>query len=125
MEEVAVRTRNAMTYSILSTATTILASVTSAMASPGAFGRAAPSGVQVLLASIGSLVESSKCPLGQSELSCHNTTAVQNLCCFNAPGGQMLLTQFWDTKPVTGPVDSWTLHGLWCVLSRRRGAGGH
>lgn len=25
----------------------------------------------------------------------------------------MLLTQFWDTNPVTGPVDSWTVHGLW------------
>lgn len=22
-------------------------------------------------------------------------------------------TQFWDTKPTTGPSDSWTIHGLW------------
>jgi ribonuclease T2 len=50
------------------------------------------------------------------QLSCHNTTAVTDLCCFNAPGGQLLQTQFWDTAPVTGPVDSWTLHGLWYVL---------
>ena len=46
-------------------------------------------------------------------LSCHNTTAVEDLCCFEAPGGQFLLTQFWDTAPSTGPNNSWTLHGLW------------
>jgi ribonuclease T2 len=49
------------------------------------------------------------------QLSCHNTTVVENLCCFNAPGGQILQTQFWDTNPPTGPDDSWTLHGLWYV----------
>lgn len=47
------------------------------------------------------------------QLSCQNTTAVADLCCFNAPGGQLLQTQFWDTDPSTGPVDSWTVHGLW------------
>lgn len=52
------------------------------------------------------------------QLSCHNTTVVENLCCFNAPGGQILQTQFWDTNPPTGPDDSWTLHGLWYVRSR-------
>ena len=36
------------------------------------------------------------------QLSCHNTTAVADLCCFNAPGGQLLQTQFWDTNPSTG-----------------------
>jgi ribonuclease T2 len=46
-------------------------------------------------------------------LSCHNTTAVSNTCCFNAPGGQLLQTQFWDTDPATGPSNSWTIHGLW------------
>ncbi|KAF9469820.1 ribonuclease T2 [Collybia nuda] len=45
--------------------------------------------------------------------SCHNTTAVSNLCCFEAPGGLLLQTQFWDTAPSTGPSDSWTIHGLW------------
>jgi hypothetical protein len=50
---------------------------------------------------------------GTLQLSCHNTTAVQDLCCFNAPGGQLLQTQFWDTNPATGPDDSWTIHGLW------------
>lgn len=53
------------------------------------------------------------CP--NAQLSCHNTTAVANLCCFNAPGGQLLQTQFWDASPPTGPDDSWTIHGLWCV----------
>ncbi|ELR10384.1 hypothetical protein GMDG_00797 [Pseudogymnoascus destructans 20631-21] len=48
-----------------------------------------------------------------AQLSCHNTTAVADLCCFNAPGGQLLLTQFWDTAPSTGPVDAWTIHGMW------------
>jgi hypothetical protein len=36
------------------------------------------------------------------QLSCQNTTVVSNLCCFNAPGGQLLQTQFWDTSPSTG-----------------------
>lgn len=36
------------------------------------------------------------------QLSCHNTTVQADLCCFNAPGGQLLLTQFWDTDPSTG-----------------------
>ena len=53
----------------------------------------------------------SSCP--SPELSCHNTTAQENLCCFNSPGGALLQTQFWDTNPPTGPDDSWTLHGLW------------
>jgi ribonuclease T2 len=25
----------------------------------------------------------------------------------------MLQTQFWDADPAVGPVDSWTIHGLW------------
>ncbi|RPB00769.1 ribonuclease T2 [Choiromyces venosus 120613-1] len=48
-----------------------------------------------------------------TQISCRNTTAVPGACCFNHPGGQLLLTQFWDTNPSTGPVDAWTLHGLW------------
>ncbi|KAI5777180.1 ribonuclease-like protein T2 [Geopyxis carbonaria] len=46
-------------------------------------------------------------------LSCQNTTAVADTCCFNAPGGQLLQTQFWDTAPAVGPSNSWTIHGLW------------
>lgn len=46
-------------------------------------------------------------------ISCQNQTAYEDTCCFNYPGGQVLLTQFWDTNPSTGPEDSWTIHGLW------------
>lgn len=54
------------------------------------------------------------CPTTSSTpLSCHNTTVQSNTCCFNAPGGQLLQTQFWDTNPSTGPTNSWTIHGLW------------
>ena len=56
------------------------------------------------------------CP--NAPLSCHNTTVQTNLCCFNAPGGQLLQTQFWDSNPATGPADSWTIHGLVCFLPR-------
>ncbi|KAK3901090.1 hypothetical protein C8A05DRAFT_35250 [Staphylotrichum tortipilum] len=45
-------------------------------------------------------------------LSCHNTTSYDT-CCLNYPGGHLLLTQFWDTNPATGPSNSWTIHGLW------------
>lgn len=55
--------------------------------------------------------QGASCP--NTQLSCHNTTAVPNTCCFNYPGGQILQTQFWDTDPAVGPVDSWTIHGLW------------
>lgn len=58
---------------------------------------------------------SETCPT-TSQQSCHNTTVQTNLCCFNAPGGALLQTQFWDTDPVTGPDDSWTIHGLWVRL---------
>ncbi|KDN48030.1 hypothetical protein RSAG8_03046, partial [Rhizoctonia solani AG-8 WAC10335] len=46
-------------------------------------------------------------------ISCRNATVQEDLCCFNAPGGQFLLTQFWDFSPAAGPNDSWTIHGLW------------
>jgi len=45
--------------------------------------------------------------------SCGGDSSDQNLCCYESPGGLLLQTQFWDTKPSTGPVDSWTIHGLW------------
>ncbi|KAF7337842.1 RNase Gf29 [Mycena venus] len=54
----------------------------------------------------------SSCP-GSDVESCSNSTVVRNLCCFEAPGGLLLQTQFWDTNPATGPSDSWTIHGLW------------
>jgi ribonuclease T2 len=86
-----------------------------AMPSLRTISKIAIGGAQILLGGgqrvVGDFVQS--CPMPQ--LSCHNTTVVENLCCFNAPGGQILQTQFWDTNPPTGPSDSWTLHGLWYV----------
>ncbi|KAJ2974344.1 hypothetical protein NUW58_g8687 [Xylaria curta] len=41
-----------------------------------------------------------------------NSSSVDT-CCVNKPGGLFLQPQFWDTDPVTGPDDSWTIHGLW------------
>lgn len=54
------------------------------------------------------------CPI-DGPLSCHNNTAAGDSCCFIHPGGQLLQTQFWDTRPSIGPNNSWTLHGLWCM----------
>jgi len=45
------------------------------------------------------------------QLSCSGSSS--NTCCFNKPGGLFQQVQFWDTDPVTGPDDSWTIHGLW------------
>ncbi|KAI0447434.1 ribonuclease T2-like protein [Xylaria telfairii] len=67
---------------------------------------------EAALAVSSTMAASFSCP-SDVPFSCSNTTAVGDLCCFNAPGGDILLTQFWDTAPSTGPADSWTLHGLW------------
>lgn len=53
------------------------------------------------------------CPLPQ--LSCKTQYDNQDTCCFNHPGGHILLTQFWDAEPAVGPDDAWTIHGLWYV----------
>ncbi|KAF8624290.1 hypothetical protein AX15_005925 [Amanita polypyramis BW_CC] len=45
--------------------------------------------------------------------SCSKEPDPSNACCFEYPGGLILLTQFWDTRPSIGPSDSWTIHGLW------------
>jgi hypothetical protein len=55
------------------------------------------------------------CPT-DGPLSCHSTNTEAS-CCFITPGGQLLQTQFWDTSPPVGPIDSWTLHGLWYIPS--------
>ncbi|RWA10972.1 hypothetical protein EKO27_g4117 [Xylaria grammica] len=55
-------------------------------------------------ATCSSTVESCSSAAGSSSVSS---------CCVNKPGGQFLQTQFWDTDPVTGPSNSWTIHGLW------------
>ncbi|KAM5352932.1 hypothetical protein ACJ41O_005654 [Fusarium nematophilum] len=54
------------------------------------------------------LASGPSCP-SDGPLSCHNTTAVADTCCF-IPAGQLLQTQFWDSD---GPAKSWTIHGLW------------
>lgn len=64
------------------------------------------------LVAAGTLGAPKSCP-ADGEFSCQNSTQVEDTCCFNAPGGLILLTEFWDTDPVTGPEDSWTIHGLW------------
>jgi ribonuclease T2 len=79
------------------------------------FSKFALGGAQVLLGSGRTVLGGTPLTCSNPQLSCHNTTVVENLCCFNAPGGQLLQTQFWDTAPATGPDDSWTLHGLWYV----------
>jgi ribonuclease T2 len=56
---------------------------------------------------------------GQSEdctnpqLSCQASSTPSNTCCYETPGGLVQQVQFWDTNPVTGPSNSWTIHGLW------------
>jgi len=94
-----------------------LAAESPTMPSLRTLGKLAVGGAQIILGGgqrvMGDFTQA--CP--NAQLSCHNTTAVENLCCFNAPGGQLLQTQFWDASPATGPDDSWTIHGLWCVSS--------
>ncbi|KAK6341487.1 ribonuclease T2-like [Orbilia brochopaga] len=49
----------------------------------------------------------------KAQTSCRNTTAIEDDCCIETRGGQLLATQFWDAKPPKGPTASWTIHGLW------------
>lgn len=51
------------------------------------------------------------CPNTSSVLSCSGSSS--NTCCISSPYGLIQQVQFWDTDPVTGPDDSWTIHGLW------------
>lgn len=52
---------------------------------------------------------SPSCPNAQT--SCSSLGSA--LCFFEAPGGVLLQTQFWDYDPATGASDQFTLHGLW------------
>jgi ribonuclease T2 len=62
-------------------------------------------------------------PLVSRELSCPADTPLScssggvppgvDKCCYEAPGGVLVLTQFWNYNPSLGPVDEFTLHGLW------------
>jgi len=67
--------------------------------------------VSALLAS-GVFAGSSKTCPKDTPLSCSGSSSNVDKCCVATPG-HMLQTQFWDTDPVTGPTDSWTIHGLW------------
>ena len=86
----------------------------SAFSSLRSIAKVALGSAQVAILSSGSTVSGgspASCPSAQ--LSCHNTTVQTNTCCFNAPGGQLAQTQFWDSSPATGPANHWTVHGLW------------
>ena len=86
----------------------------SALSSLRSIAKVALGSAQLALLSSGNAVSGGSpqsCP--NPQLSCHNTTVQTNTCCFNAPGGQLLQTQFWDSSPATGPADHWTVHGLW------------
>ena len=51
------------------------------------------------------------CP-ADTPMSCVNGAPSGNDCCIQNPGFA-LLAQMWWIDPPTGPVDSWTIHGLW------------
>lgn len=53
-----------------------------------------------------------ECPI-DIPVSCTNTTPIADSCCFEAPGGILLQTQFWDYYPPLGDNHTFTLHGLW------------
>ncbi|AOA63082.1 RNAse [Komagataella phaffii GS115] len=52
------------------------------------------------------------CPI-DVPLTCSNKTEVKDTCCFEHPGGVLVLTQFWNYYPAIGPDKLFTLHGLW------------
>ncbi|KAF2972757.1 hypothetical protein GQX73_g782 [Xylaria multiplex] len=60
-----------------------------------------------------SLVSRATCSSTVESCSSAASSSSVSSCCVNKPGGQFLQTQFWDTDPVTGPSNSWTIHGLW------------
>ena len=89
-------------------------SLLSGMASPYTFLRTVFRYAQILLiSSSSSALGGTLATCSNPQISCQNTTAVADTCCFNAPGGLFPLTQFWDYSPAVGPSDSWTIHGLW------------
>jgi hypothetical protein len=65
-----------------------------------------------LIALAASVSASIKTCSNNNTFSCQSSSKA-GTCCYNYPGGALLQTQFWDTDPVTGPTDSWTIHGLW------------
>lgn len=67
-----------------------------------------------VVANAADILAPKECP-ADVPLSCEADSPPDEKCCYNDPGGLLLITQFWDTDPVNGPEDAWTLHGLWSV----------
>ncbi|KAI0424550.1 ribonuclease T2-like protein [Xylaria sp. FL1042] len=78
-----------------------------------AFGLISLALAAVPFASGRSLFERATCSSTVESCSSSASSSSVSSCCVNKPGGQLLQTQFWDTDPVTGPSNSWTIHGLW------------
>ncbi|KAG8909721.1 ribonuclease T2-like, partial [Tulasnella sp. 418] len=51
------------------------------------------------------------CP--DAVLSCDRNLGLRGSCCYEAPGGLIAQTQFWDFDADNSPPTSWTIHGLW------------
>ncbi|KAH7193323.1 ribonuclease T2-like protein [Fusarium flagelliforme] len=51
---------------------------------------------------------------GSRRGSCYGEASADDTCCYLSPA-RLLQTQVWDTRPVSGPFDSWTIHGLWPI----------
>ncbi|KAL5585218.1 hypothetical protein FOVSG1_014607 [Fusarium oxysporum f. sp. vasinfectum] len=51
---------------------------------------------------------------GSRRGSCYDDAAADDTCCYSSPA-RLIQTQVWDTRPVTGPLDSWTVGGLWPI----------
>lgn len=105
--------QNGALSALFAESSTLLDTMATSMPSLRNVAKLALGGAQVLLSSGSRVLGGPSMSCSNPQLSCHNTTAVTDFCCFNSPGGQMLQTQFWDAHPTTGPVDSWTIHGLW------------
>ena len=77
-----------------------------------------------LLSTFNSGEDNPYCPIDLPN-TCTNTTAINDSCCFEYPGGIFLQSQFWNYRPhkaglneseivkELGPLDSFTIHGLW------------
>ncbi|KAL4809313.1 ribonuclease T2-like protein [Aspergillus unguis] len=69
-------------------------------------------GLLALALQLSSVLADPETCANDTPLSC-SSSSTKASCCFNSPGGSLLMTQFWDYDPATGPEDSWTIHGLW------------
>jgi ribonuclease T2 len=71
------------------------AAMASSIPSLRTISKIAIGGTQLLLGTGQTVLGGPSATCSNPQLSCHNTTIVADLCCFNAPGGQLLQTQFW------------------------------